>query len=120
MPGDIGRPSPELCRAVESVAELAQKRLEKVDVASIPKPARAAALCALQARTHLKRLKRAGFDPFDPRLGIPATRPLALADARPTDDDHQRARHPASRQGGECLGLRRRRHLLPDYHGQHR
>ncbi|TAN47155.1 MAG: squalene/phytoene synthase family protein [Rhodospirillales bacterium] len=79
MACDFWGPSPELAAGVRKVAELAERRLEKADVASIPRPTRAAALCALQAATHLRRLQRARFDCFDTRLLIPATRPLALA-----------------------------------------
>lgn len=79
FPGGIDRPSAELGRAVEEVAELAGEYLGRVRLSEIPRFARASALCALQARTHLKRLRRAGFDPFDRRLSIPATRLLAMA-----------------------------------------
>ncbi len=78
MPQAIKGPSPELCRAVARVAERAADYLGRVRVKDVHRKSRAACLCALQAKTHLKRLKRAGFNPFDSRLSIPATRPLAL------------------------------------------
>ncbi|MBI5120823.1 MAG: squalene/phytoene synthase family protein [Rhodospirillales bacterium] len=78
LPGAITGPSVALNGAVEKVADLAADGLGRVRLAQVPRFARAAGLCALQADTHLKRLKRAGFNPFDARLKIPATRPLAL------------------------------------------
>ncbi|CAA6605634.1 putative phytoene synthase (Terpenoid synthase) [Rhodospirillaceae bacterium LM-1] len=78
MAGAIEGPSAGLSAAVEQVAALAAGGLGRVRLAQVPKTVRAAVLCALQAKTHLKRLKRAGYNPFDPRLKIPATRPLAL------------------------------------------
>ncbi len=78
MPEAISGPSASLSAAVEKVADLAASHLGKVRLSSLPRSQRVAGLCALQAKTHLKRLQRAGFNPFDPRLSIPAPRPLAL------------------------------------------
>lgn len=78
FPGDISGPSAALGLAVRQVADKARERLESVRLQDMPRNCRPAALCALQARTHLKRLRRAGFNPFDGRLSLPATRPLAL------------------------------------------
>lgn len=76
--GEIKGPSSLLNRAVESVALQAGTYLDGVDLSALRKTCRPAALCALPARTHLKRLRRSGFDPFDGRLALPATRPMAM------------------------------------------
>jgi phytoene synthase len=78
LPEEISAPSAALSFAVEQVVQLAASHLDQVPLASMPRATRAAGLCALQAATHLKRLKRAGYNPFAPRLAIPAPRPLAL------------------------------------------
>jgi phytoene synthase len=79
MYGDaIEAPAPGLGDAVAKVAALAGEHLAGVHLTQLPKSVRASSLCALQATTHLKRLRRSGFNPFEPRLSIPATRPLAL------------------------------------------
>ncbi|HAT35390.1 MAG TPA: squalene/phytoene synthase family protein [Rhodospirillaceae bacterium] len=65
------RPSPELCEAVRQLAEVAVARLEDVADLTLPREAFPALFCAAQARWHLSRLEKAGYDPYDPELSLP-------------------------------------------------
>jgi NADH dehydrogenase [ubiquinone] 1 alpha subcomplex assembly factor 6 len=65
--------SPALRRVVAEVAERAQRRLDEARSLSsaVPQPALPALLPAVLARADLARLRRARFNPFDPRLARP-------------------------------------------------
>lgn len=76
--GEISGPSSALNAAVETVSRRVWDHLGGIEIRRLRKSCRPAALCALQSATHLKRLRHAGYDPFDGRLSLPATRPLAL------------------------------------------
>ena len=81
------RPSPALSRVTEALAEAAEQRLAAARRLrpAVPRPLRAALLSAVLADGHLKRLRRAGQDPFDARVAAPlpgAAWRLALASLR--------------------------------------
>lgn len=64
------RPTPALARAVEPVAAAAQRHLAAARALRrlVPRTALPALLPGVLARADLARLKRAGYDPLDPRL----------------------------------------------------
>jgi NADH dehydrogenase [ubiquinone] 1 alpha subcomplex assembly factor 6 len=76
----IAGPDPRLSQAVETVARAAQDALDEARAlrAQVSSAALSPLLAARQTSLHLKRLQRAGYNPFDSRLAYPATRPLAL------------------------------------------
>lgn len=67
------RPEPAVAAAVSDIAARARQHLEKARAlrADIPKKALPALLLASIADMHLRRLARAGYDPFDSRLTVP-------------------------------------------------
>lgn len=64
------KPTPELAAVLRPIAEAAQAHIAEARQhrRSIPKQALAALLPAVMADDYLKRLARAGYDPFDPRV----------------------------------------------------
>jgi phytoene synthase len=66
-----GRPSPQLAALAQQIAARAREHLVAAREARAPRAALAALLPATLARLHLKRLERAGFALFDPRLRRP-------------------------------------------------
>lgn len=68
-----GRSSPALCRVIAAIAERAAELLETASPKNRPNVARKASapfLLGTLARSHLKTLKAAGHDPFDPRVQL--------------------------------------------------
>ncbi len=61
-------PLPGLCRVVERVAEAARTHLAAARRHGVPRRAVPALLLATLADQDLRRLERAGFNPFDPRV----------------------------------------------------
>lgn len=72
------RPSPALSRAVETLVVRADEHLETARALrpKLPPSAKPLLLFAPLAASHLRRLRRAGFDPFDPE--VQAERPGAI------------------------------------------
>lgn len=68
------RSSPALRQVVEEVADLAARHLAEARSlrAQVPRSALPALLPAILAQADLARLRRAGYDPFHPRLTVPA------------------------------------------------
>ena len=62
------RSSPALAAIVRQVAAAAQAHLEARGRGRPPRRSLTALLPASLARGHLRRLRRVGYDPFDPRL----------------------------------------------------
>ena len=62
------RPQPELRACLRLLAERADSDLQAARQASIPRRARPLLLTAKLAALHLERLRRASYDPFDPRV----------------------------------------------------
>ncbi len=67
------KPSPELTRVVSRIAEAAQAHLTQAAALrrDVPRKAVAALLPATLARGHLRRIAKAGNNPFDPSLALP-------------------------------------------------
>ncbi len=68
------RPEPAVAAAVKDIAALAGSHLQKARAlrVDIPKPAIPALLLASLADTHLQRVAKVGYDPFDSRLAVPS------------------------------------------------
>ena len=66
--------SPVLNQVVTVLAARASEHLDAFDALRrhLPKAARPLLLFAILARRHLKVLRRAGYDPFDPRVQRPS------------------------------------------------
>jgi len=62
------RPQPALLACLRLVAERAESDLRVARQASIPRRARPLVLTGRLAALHLERLRRAAYDPFDPRV----------------------------------------------------
>ncbi len=62
------RPQPALQDCLRLLAERAESDLRAARQASIPRRARPLLLTARLAALHLERLRRAAYDPFDPRV----------------------------------------------------
>ena len=73
------RPTPALRRAVETLAAAASRHLAAAERGEIPKAAVPALLPARIAAAALRRLARAGFDPFDANIARDPLQPWRLA-----------------------------------------
>ena len=69
------RPAPSIAAAVQDIAALARTHLDKAHALrrNVPKAAIPALLSATLSDLYLRRLDRAGYDPFDPGLFAPSS-----------------------------------------------
>ncbi len=69
------RPSPALAAVVRRIADKAQEHLAAARTlrGDVPRGALSALFPAVLARTHLRRLAAAGYNPFDAVLAVPDT-----------------------------------------------
>jgi len=66
-----GKPSAALLTVAKQLTERAAEHLGCARRLKVPRAARPALLLAAPARRHLRRIVRAGHDPFDPRIQAP-------------------------------------------------